>query len=256
MAEEDENLKVMGIFEHVDELRSRLIKSALTVVVLFFVCYGFSKEIFHYLSGPLVAVLPSNASALHYTGPMDIFMAQVKIGFFVAIVLSCPVWLYQVWKFLEPALYENEKKYALPFLIGGVILFVAGVALCFYVVLPIALDYLIGLGKEMGTTAIITVNDYLSLIILMMLGFGLVFETPIVLILLALLDLISADTLRKNRRITLVIITIVAAVATPTPDPVSMLAMAFPMWLLFELSIVLIAWLTKDREPRSLGPKT
>ncbi|RZA21918.1 MAG: twin-arginine translocase subunit TatC, partial [Proteobacteria bacterium] len=175
------------------------------------------------------------------------FMANVKLGFFTATIISCPIWLYQLWKFLEPALYETEKKYILPFMFFSISLFLAGVALCYYVVLPIALEYLIGLGKEMGTTAIITISDYLSLVMLMMLGFGLVFETPIVLVLLALLDLISADTLRSNRRVIVVIITIVAAIATPTPDPISMLAMAFPMWLLFEGSILVIAWLKREK---------
>ncbi len=251
MSQEEENLKVMGVFEHIDELRSRLIKSVLCLIVLFFICYSYSAEIMTYLKGPLVKALPANAPNLYFTGPMDVFMAQVKVGFFSALVLSCPVWLFQIWKFLEPALYEKEKRYALPFLFSAVLLFIGGVALCFYVVLPIALEYLIGLGKEMGTTAIITISDYLSLIMMMMAGFGIVFETPIVLVLLALLDLISADTLRKNRRITLVIITIVAAIATPTPDPISMLAMAFPMWVLFEASIILIDWLTKDRNSSS-----
>lgn len=253
MAEEEENLKVMGIFEHIDELRSRLVKSVFVLIVLFFGCYFYAAEILTYLKQPLVGALPANSPSLYFTGPMDVFMANVKIGFFTALILSCPVWLYQLWKFLEPALYENEKKYILPFMVGSISLFLAGVALCFYVVLPIALEYLIGLGKDMGTTPIITISDYLSLIMLMMAGFGVVFETPVVLVMLALLDLISADTLRSNRRITVVIISIVAAVATPTPDPVSMLAMAFPMWLLFEGSILLIAWLTREKKDDSVG---
>ncbi|RZA16778.1 MAG: twin-arginine translocase subunit TatC [Proteobacteria bacterium] len=247
MAEEEENLKVMGIFEHIDELRSRLVKSVAVLVVMFFVCYNFAPEILGFLKIPLVAALPPNTPSLYFTGPMDVFMANVKLGFFTATIISCPIWLYQLWKFLEPALYETEKKYILPFMFFSISLFLAGVALCYYVVLPIALEYLIGLGKEMGTTAIITISDYLSLVMLMMLGFGLVFETPIVLVLLALLDLISADTLRSNRRVIIVIITIVAAIATPTPDPISMLAMAFPMWLLFEGSILVIAWLKREK---------
>lgn len=253
MAEEEENLKVMGIFEHIDELRSRLVKSVLVLIVMFFVCYAFAAEILGYLRQPLVEVLPSGTPSLYFTGPMDVFMANVKIGFFTALIISCPIWLYQLWRFLEPALYETEKKYVVPFMVFSIGLFLAGVALCFYVVLPIALEYLIGLGKEMGTTPIITISDYLSLIMLMMFGFGLVFETPVVLVMLALLDLISADTLRANRRITIVVIVIVAAIATPTPDPISMLAMAIPMWILFEASIVLIAWLKREKKDPVIG---
>lgn len=253
MAEEEENLKVMGIFEHIDELRTRLVKSVGALIVLFFVSYSFAAEILGYLKVPLVEVLPKGSPSLYFTGPMDVFMANVKIGFFTALVLSCPIWLYQLWKFLEPALYDTEKKYVVPFMVSSISLFVGGVALCFFVVLPIALEYLIGLGKEMGTTPIITISDYLSLIMMMMAGFGLVFETPVVLVMLALLDLISAETLRANRRITIVIIVIVAAIATPTPDPISMLAMAFPMWLLFEGSIMLIAWIKREKPIESSG---
>lgn len=256
MADEEENLKVMGVFEHIDELRSRVVKSLLVLIAMFFVCYTFAAEILWYLKQPLVAVLPAGAPSLYFTGPMDVFMANVKIGFFTALIISCPIWLYQLWRFLEPALYETEKKYVVPFMVFSISLFLAGVALCFYVVLPIALEYLIGLGKEMGTTPIITISDYLSLIMLMMAGFGLVFETPVVLVMLALLDLISAETLRSNRRITIVIIAIVAAIATPTPDPISMLAMAIPMWVLFEGSIVLIAWLKKEKKDAPAGSES
>lgn len=246
--EDPEKLKVMGIFEHIDELRGRLVKSLLVLIVMFCVCYYFAPQILTFLKQPLVGVLPKGAPSLYFTGPMDVFMANVKLGFFTALVISCPIWLYQIWKFLEPALYEREKKYVMPFMVGSITLFISGVALCYYMILPLALEYLIGLGTEMGTTPIITISDYLSLIMLMMAGFGAVFETPVVLVLLALLDLITAQTLRENRKIVVVIILIVAAVLTPTPDPISQLAMAIPTWLLFEGSIILIAWLQKAKD--------
>ncbi|RZI57119.1 MAG: twin-arginine translocase subunit TatC, partial [Pseudomonas sp.] len=245
------------IFEHIDELRGRLVKSLLVLIVMFCVCYYFAPQILTFLKQPLVGVLPKGAPSLYFTGPMDVFMANVKLGFFTALVISCPIWLYQIWKFLEPALYEREKKYVMPFMIGSITLFISGVALCYFMILPLALEYLIGLGTEMGTTPIITISDYLSLIMLMMAGFGAVFETPVVLVLLALLDLITAQTLRENRKIVVVIILIVAAVLTPTPDPISQLAMAIPTWLLFEGSIILIAWLqkAKDKEAAAAASK-
>lgn len=246
--DEEEKLKVMGLMEHVGELRSRLIKSVLTLVALFFVCYAYAPEILTYLRQPLIAVLPKGANSLYFTGPMDVFMANVKLGFFSALVLSCPVWIYQLWRFVEPALYEKERRYVMPFMISAISLFIIGVSFCFYVIIPTALQYLIGLGNEMGATPIITINDYLSLIMLLMAGFGAIFETPVILVLLAMLDLITAQTLRDNRKIVVVIIFIVAAVLTPTPDPISQCAMAFPTYLMYEGSILIIAYMQKKKQ--------
>jgi sec-independent protein translocase protein TatC len=243
----EEQLKVMGLFEHIEELRSRLIKAVIAIVVFFFFAYAYADVILAVLKIPLAAVLPRGANVLHFTGPMDVFLANVKIGLFVALMLSCPVWLYQFWRFVEPALYAHEKKYVFPFMASSISLFVLGVSFCFFIIVPMALKYLIGLGVEMGTTPIITISDYLSLLILMMVGFGLVFETPVILILMSLLGLISAQTLRENRRIVVVIIFIISAILTPTPDPVSQIAMATPTWAMFEMSILIIRWIEKRR---------
>ncbi|WP_218110289.1 twin-arginine translocase subunit TatC [Oligoflexus tunisiensis] len=241
-----DNLKVMGLLEHVDELRSRIFKSVLAILILFVGAFYFSEHILNFLKGPLVAVLPKDSNALHFTGPMDVFMAQCKLALFVAMVLGCPIWLYQLWRFVEPALYEHEKKWALPFLVSAVLLFVAGVAFCYLLMVPWSLKYLIGLGQNVATP-IITVSDYMSLLTLLMLGFGIIFETPIILIVLSMVGVISAESLKKNRRIVLVAFFIAAAIITPTPDPVGQLIMAFPMWLLYELSIFIIQIIDKKR---------
>jgi sec-independent protein translocase protein TatC len=240
------NLKVMGLLEHVDELRSRIFKSVLAILILFIGAFYFSEQILNYLKEPLVAVLPKGSNALHFTGPMDVFMAQCKLALFVAMLLGCPIWLYQLWRFVEPALYAHEKKYALPFLVSAVLLFVGGVCFCYFLMVPWSLNYLIGLGQSVATP-IITVSDYMSLLTLLMLGFGIIFETPIILIVLAMVGVISAESLKKNRRIVLVAFFIVAAVITPTPDPVGQLIMAFPMWVLYELSIFIIQIIDKKR---------
>lgn len=247
-----ENLKVMGLLEHVDELRSRLFKSVLAILLLFVGAFYFSEHILNFLKTPLIEVLPKGSNALHFTGPMDVFMAQCKLALFVAMVLGCPIWLYQLWRFVEPALYAHEKKYALPFLVSAVLLFVAGVGFCYFVMVPWSLKYLIGLGQNVATP-IITVSDYMSLLTLLMLGFGIIFETPIILIVLSMVGVISAESLKKNRRVVLVAFFIVAAVITPTPDPVGQLIMAFPMWLLYELSIVIIQIIDKKRHA-SINP--
>ncbi len=230
--------KLMSLFEHLAELRHRLIKSLLAIFVIFCACLFFSSEIINYLRHPLDAILPKGAHALHFTGPMDVFMAGIKVSFLSSLVLACPVWMYQFWKFIEPALYEKERKYILPFVISSALLFFMGVCFSFFVMIPIGMEYLIGLGSEVGTP-IITVTDYLALVSVMLLGFGFVFELPLILILLAFLDLITADTLAKHRRIVIVLILIVAAILTP-PDPVSQIGMAIPLYLMYELSIVII----------------
>ena len=250
----EDQLKVMGLFEHVDELRSRVIKSLLTIVAFFFLCYAYADVILAFLRGPLIQVLPAGANALHFTGPMDVFTANVKLGLFVSLLLSCPVWLYQFWRFIEPALYANEKRYVVPFMVASVTLFCLGVSFCFFVIIPIALEYLIGLGVSMGTTPIITISDYLSLLMLMMLGFGAIFETPVILVLLALLDLVTAQTLSENRKYVIVVIFIISAILTPTPDPISQCAMAFPTWAMYEISIVLIRFIQRKKLKDTASP--
>jgi len=230
--------KTMGLWGHLDELRSRLVNAGLTVLVLFVFSLSFSKTILSFLKKPLEEVLPPGASALHFTGPMDVFMVNIKVAFLISIILGAPAWLYQFWKFLEPALHPKERRYILPFMIGTIFCFVLGVSFSYYLMIPMALQYLVGIGLEVAAP-IITITDYVSLITVMILGFGLVFETPVILVLLAMLNIVSAATLEAQRRVTFVIILIVSAIITP-PDPISMLGMAIPCYLMYEISILII----------------
>lgn len=255
MDEKKENLKVMGLMEHLGELRTRIFRSLLSIAVIFGITFGFASYLLEYLKRPLAAALPEGANVLHFTGPMDVLIADIKISFLVAIIGGAPVWLYQFWKFLEPALYDHEKKYALPFLVSAVSLFFSGIAFCFFVIMPTALEFLITMGMEVGTP-IITVSDYISMLMLLVMGFGLIFETPVILVLLALLDLIEAKTLSENRKFVVVGIMILGALLTP-PDPFSQVAMALPTYLMFELSILLIKIIKKERKeaPTDVVPK-
>jgi sec-independent protein translocase protein TatC len=200
-----------------------------------------SKYILNILKEPLQAVLPPNMTALHFTGPMDVFMVNIQIAVLASVILGAPAWLYHFWKFLEPALHERERKYVLPFIGASVSCFLLGILFSYFFMLPMALKYLVGIGLEVAAP-IITVTDYVSLVTVIMLGFGLVFETPVLLVLLALLDLVSAETLAAQRRVTFVVILIIAAIITP-PDPVSMLGMAIPCYLMYELSIFIIRFI-------------
>lgn len=242
--EEDDGLlhggKAMPLLEHLGELRDRLVKCAIFVLILFFIGVypPVSKILIDFLSGPLISVLPENANVLHFTGPMDVFIAGVKISIISALVLSCPIWLWHLWRFIEPALYPHERKYIFPFIVASTLLFTAGVTFSFVVILPLALEFLIGLGTA-SATAIITINDYISMLMLFIFGFGLAFETPLIIILLAMLDLVSADFLAEYRKLVMVGILVMGALLTP-PDPISQLALAVPLYLMYEISILII----------------
>jgi sec-independent protein translocase protein TatC len=230
--------KVMPLFDHLHELRAALVKSILTVLVLFVVAMVFSNQIINIIKAPLMDVLPAGQKTIYFTGPMDVFIASLKVAMLASVVFGAPVWSYQFWKFLEPALYPTEKRYVVPFAVVSIVLFFSGVLFCYYVMLPMTLNFAIGLGLEVGTP-MVTINDYISMVTLLLIVFGLAFETPVILVLLALLDLVDAQTLSKHRSVIIVGILIVSAVLTP-PDPISQVAMALPMYVLYEISIVVI----------------
>lgn len=243
-ANDKSHLKAMGLSEHLGELRVRMTRSVGAVVVFFVIAFSFADDIMNYIKLPLMDALPEGNKALHFTGPMDVLVANMKLSFLAAIVLSCPVWLYHFWKFLEPALYQNEKKYILPFIVTSISLFTAGVCFCFFVMVPITLEFLIGYGLEVGT-AIITITDYVSLLMILIFGFGIVFETPLIIVLLALLDLVSAQTLKTNRKIVLIGTLVLAALLTP-PDPISQMAMAIPTYLMYEIALWIVVFIKRN----------
>jgi sec-independent protein translocase protein TatC len=244
--------KIMGLWGHLDELRSRLVKAFLAILIFFVASLAFSKEILTFLKRPLESALPPGTTSLHFTGPMDVFTVNIKVAFLMAVVCGAPAWLYQFWRFMEPALYPKERRYVLPFVVATIVCFLAGVTFCYYFMIPLALKYLVGIGLEVASP-IITITDYMSLVSVMIIGFGFVFETPVLLVLLGLLDIVSVKALTTHRREIFVGILIAAAILTP-PDPISMLGMAIPCYLMFELSIVVIRLLKRNRqEPATHG---
>lgn len=237
-SEEQENSKVMGLMDHLSELRSRLVKSFIAILVFFTISMTYSTPILDYLKLPLKKAMPNANNLLHFTSPLEPFIAQLKVSLLCAFIFGCPIWIFQFWRFIEPALYAKEKKYVIPFAISSIMLFFSGVAFCFYIMLPMALEFLITLGME-NANAIITISDYISMIMVLIFAFGIIFETPLILILLALLDVIDANTLAKNRRFVLVGILVISAILTP-PDPISQIAMTAPTYLMFEVAIIII----------------
>lgn len=235
----------MPLTEHLDELRRRLTRSVGVIMALFVLLMFKSQVLLNTLKEPLVAALPAGAPALHFTGPMDVMFTGMKVAFMAAIIISCPYWLNQFWRFFEPGLHQHERKFVQPFILTSVVLFLGGVAFCYFIALPYTLVFLISMGTEVGVP-IITVTDYISLLILLFCGFGLIFETPLVLILLSLLGVVDSQMLAGQRRTILVVILIIAALLTP-PDPISQIIMAIPLAGLFELSIWIIRRLENRR---------
>lgn len=243
--------KVMSLWDHLSELRSRIMRSLWGVMAVFMICFAFADTLIKILKVPLIDALPKGANALHFTGPLDVFMVQLKVAGLVGIVASCPIWLYQFWKFFEPALYPRERRYILPFIVVSTFFFFGGAAFCYFVVLPFTLKYLINMGMQVGTP-LITIKDYVSLLLMMLGSFGAIFEVPVIIVLLAMLDIITLESLTAFRRYVVVVVLVVSALLVP-PDPISQVAMAVPLYGMYEVAIIVVRFI--KRAQAKAGPR-
>ncbi len=236
----------MTLVEHLTDLRYRVVKALQGIVVGVVVGLYFSEQILTVIRKPILPYLGDHGG-LVFTGVMDKFMAHVKVGALAGLILTCPYWLYHVWKFISPGLYKNERKYAAGFIITGTGLFLLGVVFVYYLVFPAAFEYLFAIG---GTTdkPMITIDAYLGFFVLMTVMFGVAFELPLVLMILAMMGMFDAAFLKKNRRLAAVGLAVVAAVMSP-PDAMSMILMWIPLLILYESSIWAIHFLVKRPTP-------
>lgn len=237
-------LEEMPITKHLVVLRQHLFKSVGLIVLLFFCLLPFANTSYQWMSEPLRAQLPINSSMIA-TDVTATFMAPFKLNFFVALMLAMPFILYQLWAFVKPALYEKEKSLALPLLVGSITLFYAGIAFAYFVALPSVLHFFISVAPD--TVAPMTdINSYLSFCLKLFLVFGLTFEIPIITLLLILIGVVSTQQLVEKRRFIVVGCFFVSMFVTP-PDALSMIMLAIPMWLLFELGLMLGKLIEKRR---------
>jgi sec-independent protein translocase protein TatC len=246
---EDESGK-MSFLEHLDELRKRLVHIAAYIGVGFLVCWFFHRQIYDFLAIPITKELPPGTK-LAYTNVTQVFTLYMKVAFLAGIFLTLPLTLYEVWKFIAPGLYKKEKKYVIPFLASSILLFVSGAAFCYYIVLPAAFKFLIELGASF--MPVIKIDEYLDLTNMMLLGFGLIFEMPVVVAFLSIFGLISASFLWNKFKYAMVGIVILAAIISPTGDAFNLMIWSAPMILLYVISIgvaALFGWHRKTKRFR------
>ena len=236
---------------HLTELRSRLVKSFIFLIFLFIVSYIFSTEIYRFLVQPYAdAVLAKNLERrLIFTALHEAFLTYLKVSFFAAFFISSPFFLMQLWKFIAPGLYKNEKQTLLPYLVATPILFISGGFIVYYLIMPLAIKFFLSFETiaEPGIIAIqleAKVNEYLSLIMRLIFAFGISFQLPVILSLLARIGFIDSEYLRKRRKYFVVIIFAMAAILTP-PDPITQIGLALPLLLLYELSIYTVKFIEK-----------
>jgi len=231
----------MSFLDHLGELRQRLLWSLLAVLVFFVPAYAFSNEIFEFLMKPLIENLPEGSSLI-FTRPAEGFTTYLKVSFFAAVILAIPFILYQAWQFVAPALYKKEKQIIIPFIFFGSLFFALGAAFCYYVASPPAFKFLLNEYSSDYVKAFPTIREALSFFMALIFGFGLVFEFPLIIFILARIGLVTSKWLRDKRKYAIVLSAIIAAMLTPTTDAVSMMLMFVPIIIFYELGII-VAWM-------------
>ena len=242
-----EPLPAMGFLDHLEELRRRIVYSIAAVALGFFACWWKVEKIYDIMQRPIMDALRNNGMSekLVYLNPTEPFNLYLKIAALAGLFLTSPFVLYQVWMFISPGLYRNEKRYVVPFMVSTIALFSAGGYFGFKIVYPAALNFLISFGKQFQP--MITIKEYTDLFLSIILGMGLIFEMPILVFFLALMGIVTAGWMWKNFRYSILIIFIVAAIVTPTTDILNMCIFAAPMIALYALSIG-IAYLVHPRQ--------
>lgn len=253
--EEEQGMLRMSFMEHLEELRSRLLRAIAGLLVAFILSIGFCKDLWAIVSAPAVTALQHlgiNPPNLAIIEPMENFnVIYLKLPLLVSLFVGSPWIFYQVWAFISPGLYRREKKWAVPFIVSTAGLFITGGCFAYFVAFRYGLEFLLGIGRDIHVTPVVSISRYFDLFVNVTLGVGLVFEMPVIIFFLTLLRLASPRFLLKHSRYAILVITVIAAIVTPTPDIFNMMLFAVPMILLFFVGIFASYLLVLKREGRN-----
>ena len=248
---EKEHMPTMGFLDHLEELRKRIVYSIIAVGIGTGLSWGYRERIYAVMQKPIMDALRNHglAEKLVYLNPTDPFNLYLKIAILAGLFLTSPFVLYQVWMFISPGLYRKEKRYVMPFMVSTITLFTLGGYFGYRIAYPRALDFFIGFSGQFQP--MITVGEYTQLFLSIVLGMGLIFEMPILVFFLAFMGIMTPSFMMKNFRYAILVIFVLAAIVTPTPDIVNMCVFAAPMLALYALSIG-VAWIVhpKQRQAR------
>jgi sec-independent protein translocase protein TatC len=234
----------MSFFDHLEELRGRLLKIVAAVGLTFVACFSFSDDLFRIVARPIIAA----SGPLNFMTPTEPFNLQLKVALVAGIFLASPFIMAQVWLFIAPGLYKHERRYAAPFIISSSLLFVLGGSFGYFVAFPFAVTFLVQMGKDMDLNAVISAKEYFDLFIQVELGLGIVFQIPAVIFVLSRIGLITARFLIRNTKYAVLLSFVVAAIITPTSDITNMMVMAVPMIGLYLLGIIVAFIFGKKRK--------
>ena len=251
--EEEENGGKMSLFEHLADLRKRLVYSALAIAIGFVIGFSVAKKVIDFIVQPMVQALrrAHYADKLIYTSPAGFVNLLITLGFYLGIVIALPVVLYQIWLFIAPGLYKHERKAVMSFIVSSVFLFLSGIAFGYFILLPYVLKFLISFQGPFQP--LISINEYFDLILIVMLGLGLIFQLPVLIFCLSWFGIVTPRWLWKNLRYAILIITVIAAIVTPTPDATTMLIFMTPMLGLYFLGIGVSYMVFRKKRQREMA---
>ena len=236
---------------HLEELKKRLIRSLIGIGIGFGACYYYKDWLFRIITKPLMDVMPKN-SFMIYTSLPEAFFTYMKIAFFASIFLTAPFTLYQIWKFISPGLYPREKKYVIPFVLTSTLLFVGGVVFGYYLALPPAFGFFVEFSSD-TLRPMFTMKEYLSFSLKLLLAFGVSFELPVFIFFMAKLGIVNSRMMSRQRRYAILIIFILAAILTPSPDAFTQVIMAVPLMILYEFSIYVAKFAERKKKETDPG---
>jgi sec-independent protein translocase protein TatC len=248
MSDKSEQLAEGTLISHLLELRDRLLRAFIAVIVVFIPLAFFANELFTFVATPLIAQLPKDSSLIA-TSVISPFMTPFKLAFFVGLFVAMPYVLYQVWAFVAPGLYKHEKRFAVPLLVSSIVLFYCGIAFAYFAVFPVMFEFFANTTPA-GVRMMTDITSYMDFVLTMFLCFGLAFEVPVVVVLLVLTGLVKVEKLAEIRGYVLIGIFVIAALLTP-PDAISQTIMAVPMYLLYEGGIVMARLMNRMRRTES-----